>query len=635
MAASKLKNTAGGFLRNLAVLWYAAALLIPAYAQSPGPRAPVPGGGDETPEALGDAAAAEKYAAWARLAIEEGRWEDAEAALERAADYAGVSSDLSYLLAQVRFHEGRPRKAALEAVRRSLEADRWRLYTPEAARLLEAEILTAIRAFPEALRSLSSLPESAGSFRLRLLVFKGLGNTTQFRITMAQALDRYPRDTRLVRILFAFYQSPEYAYPASGRRGAFLQNDRPPAIEAADQELMALALRRLPLLLEDDPALAYLAAPFIRDAGEARRLVGAYRARGEKAPEALPAALRLGLIGDTQAVDELFHPDNAAVPRAAGLVLDRALLESLWLLLRDEQGRNRFMRNLLGFSGVITEDRNGDGFPETRVRYRDGMILDYSRNAGQDGLPELKLVFTAGTPDRGDLTLLPEDDGRPFARSVPEGEQLKVRVWWERYPAVLRTELGEIAYIPGPLEFLLAPVRFVTLPESGEPMPPQAGLLGSGGLLYPEGEAFSGLSRRLLVSSALVIEQPGSNFDGALERVELEHSVPRRAREHLNGRIVSETGFHLGRPVIQRIDLDLDGRMETIRRFRQDIAPFDPGDAETGRTWDYGRIIASSESDWDGDGVFEYGEEHLPGGVIRSWDMNRDGIKEYSETGKD
>jgi hypothetical protein len=606
---------------------------MPVYAQSPGPRSPAPGGGDEAPAILGDTAAAERYAVWARQAMEEGRWGEAEAALERSADYAGVSSDLSYLLALVRSHEERPRGAVLEAVRRSLEADRWRLYTPEAARLLEAETLITVRAFPEALQSLALLPGSAESFRLRLLVFKGLENTIQFRANMAQALDRYPRDTRLVRILFAFYRPPEYAYPESGGRGTFSRYGRPAAIEAADRDLMALALRRLPLLIVDDPALAYLAAPFIRDTEEARRLVGAYRAGGGKAPEALPAALELGLISDTQAVDELFHRDNAS--SRDGLVLDRALLESVWSLLRDEQGRDRFMRNLLGFSGVITEDRNGDGFPEARVRYRDGMILDYSRDAGQDGLAELEIVFTAGTPDRGDLALFPEDDGRPFARAVSGGEQLTVRVWWERYPAVLRTELGETAYIPRPLEFLFAPVHFIMLPGSGEPAPPRAGLLSSGGLLYPEGEAFSGLSRRALVSSALAIERPGGNFSGALERVELERSVPLRAREHLNGRIVSETEFLLGRPAVQRIDLDLDGRMETIRRFRQHTSPSDPGDAGTGHAWDYGRIIESSESDWDGDGIFEYGEEHLPGGVIRSWDMNRDGVKEYSETEKD
>jgi tetratricopeptide (TPR) repeat protein len=632
--AVKLKNAAGGFLRSLAVLWYAAALLIPAHAQVPEPRSSAPGG-YETPEVLGDAAAAEKYAAWARQAIEEGRWGEAEAALERAADYAAVSSDLSYLLALARSHENRPRGAVLEAVRRGLEADRWRFYTPEAARLLEAETLIAVRAFSEALRSLSPLPDSAESFRFRLLVFKGLGNVAQFRINMTQALDRYPRDTRLARIFFAFYRPPEYAYPESGRRGSFFQDDRPPAIEAADRDLMALVLRRLPLLIEEDPALAYLAAPFIRDTEEARRLVGAYRAGGGRDPGALPAALILGLTGDVQAVDELFHQDTL-VPQSAGPVLDRALLESVWALLRDEQGRDRFMRNLLGFSGVITEDKNRDGFPETRIRYRNGMILHYSHDAGQDGLAELEITFTAGMPDRGDLMLLPEDDDRPFAYPVSGGEQFKAQIWWELYPAVLRTRLGEITYIPRPLDFLLAPVRFAVLPGSGEPAPPREELLGYGGLLYPEEEtAFPGLFRRLLAASALAIERPGTNFSGALERVELERGVPLRAREHLNGRIVSETEFLLGRPAVQRIDLDLDDRMETIRRFRQGIPPFDIKDAGADHTWDYGKIIVSSESDWDGDGVFEYGEEYLPGGVIRSWDMNRDGVREYSETGKD
>jgi hypothetical protein len=583
----------------------------------------------------GDTAAAESYAAWVRQAIEKGRWGEAEAALERAADYAAVSSDLSYLLALARSHEGRPGGAALEAVRRSLETDRWRFYTPEAARLLEAETLITLMAYSEALRSLSPVPESAESCRLRLLAFKGLGDAPRFRSSMAQVLDRYPRDVRPARILFEFYRPPAYGYSESGGRGAaFFQDRRPPVIEAADRDLVALALRRLPLLVEDDPALAYLAAPFIRDTEEARRLVGAYRARGGSDPEALPAALGLGLIGGGQAADEFFYPHNGG---SGEPVLDRALLESIWALLREEQDRNRFMRNLLGFSGVITEDRNRDGFPETRVRYRDGMILDYSRDAGQTGIAGVEIRFTAGMPDRGSLVLLPEDDGRPFAYAVSGADRPRVRVWWERYPSVLRTELGETTYIPRPLEFPIAPVRFVSLPGSGEPIPPQAGVLGSGGLLYPEGVTLyaPALSRRTLVFFAAAIEQPGGNFNGAVERVELERGVPRRAREHLNGRIVSETEFLLGRPAVQRIDLDLDGHMETIRRFRQDIPPLDFEDTESGRPWDYGTIMAASESDWDGDGIFEYGEEYLSGGVVRSWDMNRDGVKEYSETERD
>jgi hypothetical protein len=43
-------------------------------------------------------------------------------------------------------------------------------------------------------------------------------------------------------------------------------------------------------------------------------------------------------------------------------------------------------------------------------------------------------------------------------------------------------------------------------------------------------------------------------------------------------------------------------------------------------------MIEFSESDWDGDGIYETTEAYREdGSVIRSWDMDRDGIREYSE----
>ncbi|MDR3276424.1 MAG: hypothetical protein LBT11_04320, partial [Treponema sp.] len=52
------------------------------------------------PAQTGDEAAAERYAEWAAGAMAEGRWTEALEALERAQDFAAVSSDLSYMLAQ-------------------------------------------------------------------------------------------------------------------------------------------------------------------------------------------------------------------------------------------------------------------------------------------------------------------------------------------------------------------------------------------------------------------------------------------------------------------------------------------------------------------------------------------------------
>jgi hypothetical protein len=94
--------------------------------------------------------------------------------------------------------------------------------------------------------------------------------------------------------------------------------------------------------------------------------------------------------------------------------------------------------------------------------------------------------------------------------------------------------------------------------------------------------------------------------------------------EILENRVVSETEFVLGRPVVQRVDLDLDGRLETLRRFRGELPPVS-GD---GVFPDYLGDIESSQSDWDGDGIFEMGEEYFPDGTLKNtWNLKRDGLR--------
>ncbi|MFP3043676.1 hypothetical protein LQZ19_17825 [Treponema primitia] len=515
----------------------------------------------EDVQKTGDAAVAERYAQWAQAAIDDGRWSFAEEALERAADYAEVSSDLSYLLAFVRNHEHRPRRAVLEALRSAFAFNQWNSYSPAEARLLEAKTLIAIRSFEAALDVLRLAGESAREICLRALAYQGLNDSRGFIQTIKEALDRYPRSAMPVRIFFKYAAN---RIPGAGER-----------------ELIAICLRRLPLLLEEDPELAFLAVPFIRDTEEARRLVAAYRASGEADIAALPAALNLGIIDETQALAELFQEP----------LLDKDLLETVWGLLRTVEDRRDFARNLSAFSGFITEDIDRDGYIESRTAYRNGSLLSYFYDADQDLLPELDVFFTAGLPARAELAI--EDSGKDRSRVFLE---------WEQYPAVLSAELGEVKYIPRPGEFFFNPLQF-------------RDLLGSA-LLYPEREFIPRISRRTLISFALTIEQPGREIPGSIERIEMNAGIPRLSREYLRNRLVAETEYLLGQPIIQRIDMDLDGRLETIRRYNRDL-----------ETW------ASSESDWDGDGIYEYGETYLDDLVIRSWDMDKDGIREYSETG--
>jgi hypothetical protein len=570
-------------------------------------------------------AAAELYTAWTEQLIGENCWPEALAVLERGGDFADVSSDISYLLALARFHENSPRGAVLEALRRAFEAQRWAKYSAARARLLEAEVLIQMRNFTGALRVLSQASEESAAVRLRLLALKGLSEWREFRKVMAEALDHYPRDPGPAIIFFDYAGN---TLPAGD-----------------DQALLTLVLQRLPYLLEAEPRLTYMAAPFVADTAEARRLVQAYRALGNPDPASIPVSLNLGLIDDAQAVGELF-----GVSGGTGRVLDKDLILSIWALLRSREGRDLFKRNLLGFSGVITEDTDKDGHPETRTVYRDGGVQEYYWDADQDGLSELFITFAAGNGIRAEQVIYPEapkmlgqlgtgEPGGVFALPISDKERTKIRIIWERYPAVRSAALEGLVYIPRPGDFLYTPIRFTELTGGG----------GEPGLLYPQGEMQQmRLTRRTLISYALTIQRPSTEFKDALEWIDMDRGVPWRAREFLEGRPepIAVTEFVRGKPSIQRLNLDLDSRMETVRHFKLSgqAGDWSSGDSAGGAggeilaPWDtypfaYEKVIELIESDWDGDGIFETGEQFLPdGSIIYSWDIDGDGIREYTET---
>jgi hypothetical protein len=513
----------------------------------------------------GDAAIARRYLVWAEGEIARGRWAEALAGLERGADYGDVSSDLSYLLALARSTCLRPRKSVLEAARRSLETDRWAGYTRGQARILEAAALTEMRQFEGALAVLELCSqEEYETLYWKLRALKGLQADGEFLRVMALTLDRFPRHSGPVRILF------EYAAVGQPRQST-----------EAVLELVALALRRLPLLLKDDPELAVLAAPFVRDTGEARSLTAAYRAEHFPSARSLPPALKLGLLDDSLAVEELFAP----IPKDE-TVLDRALVLSVWRSLRGDEGRALLKRNLLSFSGVIVEDTDGDGIIESSTWYRNGLIVRYSYDEDQDRVPDWNISFAAGVPREAEIT-------------VPGGGAL---LFWEQYPAVLFTELGGVRYIPKPMDYFFTPLRFVPLVQ--------------GGPLYPErADRISALTERSLQAFAAVTERPSGEFSGAVDRTEFQNGLPVRSRIYVGGRMAAETEFRLGRPVTQRIDLDGDGRMETLRHFSRNEVR-----------------VELAESDWDGDGIYEYAETYGSDGTTRkSWDLNKDGKRETEQ----
>jgi hypothetical protein len=574
---------------NMRALFITIILVLAVGAGLPaqsGPQSP-----RVVPRESGDSAIADKYIQWAEQAVKAGQWIQARNALERAVDYADVSSDISYMLALARFNTNESRGSVLQAIENAIQTGRWNRYSEVQARLLEARQLIAMRRYYAALDSLAIFQpvavETADSAMLRLAALKGLVNggavsySAEFLRRMYEAMNRYPRDTRTLRLFFDYANN---AY-AGGRKP---NND--------DIAIMELALERLPFLLPKDPELGWIAAPFINDVEKARQSLADYRAGTSKPnPASLVPALNLGLLDDIDAVEELF-----ATGKPAAFVVDKDLLVNVWKLLRSEEGRDHLARKLQVFSGTITEDEDRDGYRESRAVYKQGVLEEYYFDTDQDGLDDVTIIFNSGNPQWARMPAVP------------------AVVFWESYPSVQRTVLENVLYLPAPGGFRFAPVGFIKLCASDS----------TPGLLFPRREPLQqAITRRMLASFAVSIQQPSMEFAGGIDYVYLENGIPVNAEVILNNKTVSFTEFENGRPVIQWLDLDLDGRMETVRRFRRNFFA-----GRSALNWDelqwrlsYGgldfrQLLESSESDWNGDGKFESREEYREdGSVVNKW----------------
>ncbi|MDR0784875.1 MAG: hypothetical protein LBE74_03205 [Treponema sp.] len=447
-----------------------------------------------------DAAIAEKYFQWAQQAVDEGRWGTALIGLKRASDFAECSSDISYLFAVALLHEKQSRDAALAAVKLAVETDEWRRYSREQGLLLQAKIEIGFRRFQNALSLLNEVADSAEEARIRLLAYKGLEDWSRFTTSASIALEKHPRDVRIARIL--------------------LEAKSPDSLPEAHRPLIESVLKRLSVLLKTDPELAYIAAPFIPDTDEARRLIAAYRAVREPAPASIVGALNFGVVDGKTAIDELFHAET----------IDKNLILSVWSLLRDSDGREQMRRSFLSYSGLVTEDKDQDGFVEIQIKYKVGRIVEFSYDGDFDGVFETVVSFEDGLPSRAEIR--------------------DMQVIWEQYPAVSSVLVNGSRYVLKPSSFFFTPLKLNNVV----------------GVLYPE-ITQTVLAERVLTNEALFIERDSSEFIGAVERIEIENGVPIRSREFLDGRVISETTFKAGKPSSEVIDLDLDGIMETKRVF--------------------------------------------------------------------
>ncbi len=516
----------------------------------------------------------------ALAAVDRGDWFSCLAILNRGRDFSDASSDLAYLRSLAELQCGSPAGAALASIREALAAGRWSRWQGEDGRLLEARILVRLRSFEEALSvSRDLLGSTAASIRLDAL--RGLGDRTAFRRLAKEASVAYPEDPELARTILLGLSSLAGSSPSSEEQG-----------------LASSLIAHLPQLQAILPDIVLAAEPFVSRLDDRMRLVSSYRAQFPADQRSLPIALHLGLIDDDGAVAELFSSD------AKGS-LDRKILVACRDELRSREGRAAFDGAARKYTGRVVSDEDADGIVESWADYRVGVLSQYWYDADQDGLPELSVTFTDELPSSGEVPLLGGGKLPVFPRSEQERSRIQLR--WSRYPFLEEATVKGVRYIASNCSF--APLLLSPLIQ-GSPTPV---------LRFPEPDPGAGtLSERSLISFSIQVERRGTLSEDAVERLRLVDGVVRSAEEFASGRLVSRTSYEDGFPLERHLDLDFDGRMETVQRYARGLArplPLDPLPKPI-----------ETDLDADGDGVFEYreriGEDGHP---YAQWDEDGDG----------
>ncbi len=525
-----------------------------------------------------------------------GDWSSADAVLRAARDLDGNDSDVRYLLAIAILKTSDDAQSALAELEAGLAAHNYYYYTADDLILLDASLLVRMRRYSDALTLLSpaSAANGGGIKDGAAAALSGMEGGTAGSGIVYESADR-----RLLRIkaLFgiggaserksAFSEIAEAAklYPADARfAGLFFRNaDRAARENTQIEDLASLFLGRLYELADAEPGLRLLAIPFMPDEASRRDSILAYRAMGGSRAESCLPALEYGIIDDSACVEELFSSGSIA----------RADLDRLKGLLRNAQGLSAFESALKNYSGRIYRDEDADDYPEEWGRYSKGLLTEFYLDSDQNGMPELHMQCREGLPVSAELR-------RP-------GFSLDID--YSRYPYVqsfrrlLADGQTEADYRFGPGSYIYKPVLMEPYPDA------QNDLVYLGRAL----PVFDPVERAAAACALSVARLNGRYRDVYI----LNAGIILRRERYIEGRLAAVLNYDNGRPGLEKLDSDGDGRYETERIYRPD----GDGGEDT---------ILSLRVDTNGDGLFDYSEELSPP-YLKRWDFDYDGLMDAEQ----
>ncbi len=290
-----------------------------------------------------------------------------------------------------------------------------------------------------------------------------------------------------------------------------------------------------------------------------------------------------------------------------------------------KEDKERFLENLLTFTGSRNLDENHDGYHEELYQYTSGELVHWLLDRDQDGLPELG--FSAGIPD---------------SLTVTAGQQ-RVGFRYGEYPYVEAVRFFEGG---DRREYLLVPYQlsqavFSNVPERLESgaggQPPTLRLQVREDIMTDEG-FFRGLSYRM------------AEFPARSDLA--SNPLPDRIVHYLNGRIIridenpdpqgrfAHTVHYSGSlPVQGRRDLNGDGYFEIREEFAGGVLRKIALDEDGNGVAEYVQIIESGLStkywDYDEDGLFDSREyPGSSGAAVREFSPRLDGSYDLTYTGE-
>lgn len=500
-----------------------------------------------------------------------GEWEQASFEAQLGASYDPTLADFPYIEALTSAASGKPRAETIARLEQALSRGlKWRVYERTEAVLLCARMYAETLRYADSLALLASLGKypSADADFIRAWCLYGQKKNGEAREIIASALDRWPFDSRFPRL--------------------FLERS---ASAAADERGVSIAhtiLSRLYVWENEDRSLLLLAVPFESDPSVRDRNIRTWRSMGSSdsvhskdsdlAPKAAALALEYGIIGELDAVTEVFG--------SADSILDLDAVGTLFSLVATDEARILLFSRLGDFSGAVFSDRNNDGISDSLLQYAHGRPELAVFDTNQDGVEDYRVECDLGAP----RTVFMHSGTTEVRYSV--------------YPSVRSVRSGSREYTLKPESLYWAPVEWVPLYTGPDSQPFFEVVLT---------ETEPVLSERLLIQNASFYTEPDPDNSAGIVRFVLDSGIPVSAEAREQGAVYRHTTYLDGYPSVSKLDRDGDGRFETVVYYsRNSSARTVLVDANGNRTAEYRETIA------------------VDGSLLVEWDSDEDGRAEVS-----